>query len=320
MTKKEIIERLYVLRSILSVISLRVDEVKEKEAEIEEMKRIKSYLPTTIINEKEELAKKKRIFLKPNRKKFISSVIKLVLFILVVIFSLICVDYVKNVVNLDINFVQAYCVSILFGIIVIISIPGVIKNYRQYKKSKDDYENNISSIKYSQEYLKDLEFNLPYLETKLQETIVASRPVVDYYYNVAKQLYDYSGFLNERAWQYIDLLLYAFEVMQKDTMKEALEYVQMQVNHNELVRAIHAASIRISDTIESSVAVLRSDMNNYYNQLSNQIAGGFQVINNDIASLNNEFKEGKLLMKKINTNSKALMDDLDYAINRIKCL
>ena len=138
MTKKEIIERLYVLRSILSVISLRVDEVKEKEAEIEEMKRIKSYLPTTIINEKEELAKKKRIFLKPNRKKFISSVIKLVLFILVVIFSLICVDYVKNVVNLDINFVQAYCVSILFGIIVIISIPGVIKNYRQYKQTRQN--------------------------------------------------------------------------------------------------------------------------------------------------------------------------------------
>ena len=79
MTKKEIIERLYVLRSILSVISLRVDEVKEKEAEIEEMKRIKSYLPTTIINEKEELAKKKRIFLKPNRKKFISSVINFII-------------------------------------------------------------------------------------------------------------------------------------------------------------------------------------------------------------------------------------------------
>ena len=318
MTKKEIIERLYVLRSILSVISLQVDEVKTKEVEIEEMQRKKESLPGWIDSGKQDLSRIESTFLKHSKRQFNFAVFKLLFFILVFILGFLCAEFFQGIAEIEVNFFQAYAISILFGFLVIITIPDVIKKYGIYKKNKDDCKNIISNIKYNQEYLKDLEFNLSYLEVKLQETIVTSRPVVEYFYNAAKQLFDYSGFLNERAWQYIDLLIYAFEVMQKDTMKEALEYVQMQVNHNELVRAIQAASIRISDTIERSVAVLRSDMNNYYNQLSKQIAGGFQVINNDIASLNNEFKEGKLLMKKINTSSQALMDDLDYAINKIK--
>lgn len=311
MTKREIIERLYVLRSALSVISSRVDLIKENEDKVEKLQKEKETLPSCIASLKEELVKNKSYF-KRSKRDFISSVGKLVFFILVVIFSLMCVEYAKSVINLELNFLEAYVLPILFGFLVIISIPDVIKKYKYYKKNKDDYDNMICRINEDQDYLKSLDLTIPYQIGKLHELERLSLPVVEYYYNAAKQLFEFTGFLHEQAWQYVDLLLYAFEVMQKDTMKEALEYVQMQVNHDELVRSINAASRRISTTIENSVAVLRSDMNNYYNQLSSQIADGMKGISKDIDNLNAEFKKGNVLMNKIETNSKTLMDDLKY--------
>ena len=132
----------------------------------------------------------------------------------------------------------------------------------------------------------------------------------------ANEVYDalkteYSEIIDVRDWENLDLVIYYFETGRAETMKEALQLVDRQVQTNEIVTAIEMASRRIcltiqegmskiNNTIISATMLLSSQINNVSNQLSN--------INANLTITANSMKNA--LNSKANISSKQLMDDV----------
>ena len=122
---------------------------------------------------------------------------------------------------------------------------------------------------------------------------------------------EYSTVIDVRDWENLDLIIYYFETGRAETMKEALQLVDRQVQTNEIVTAIELASRRIcltiqegmskiNNTIISATMLLSSQINSVTNQLSS--------INANLTITANAMKQA--LTSKADVSSKQLMDDV----------
>ncbi len=125
----------------------------------------------------------------------------------------------------------------------------------------------------------------------------------------------YSPLLDVRDWQHIDLLIFYFETRRADSMKEALQLVDRQVQTNSILQAIQTASAEITDTIRVSVSRMAQIVGNGFALLSNQLGQLQRTQNLQLMQMNemiNEQKMLKALQQKANVNSMQLMEDVKY--------
>ena len=146
------------------------------------------------------------------------------------------------------------------------------------------------------------------------------------------------------------MIIFYYETGRADTLKEALQQVDRQRQNEALIKAIKDASNQISSTIQRSLDQLQSTMIHCYQdlslQLKNQHAQVMQRlsrIQSDVHSLNESVKKANAsiqnlsktieksalesietissneylqhaLLEKINVNSVALVDDVNYLL------
>lgn len=163
----------------------------------------------------------------------------------------------------------------------------------------------------------------------------------------SKGIYDslvkqYKSVLDIRDWKYLDLIIFYFETGRADTLKEALQQVDRQVQTNEIIKAVKSASASICKTIESSMSSLEDTIAIGFNNLSNQLAlqheeqmGVLKQINSNIQSnskyladisakidttnkyiekINTTQELSNALLTKINVDSTKIWDDVDYML------
>lgn len=137
---------------------------------------------------------------------------------------------------------------------------------------------------------------------------------------------DYSGLLDKRDWQYLDLVIFYYETGRADTIKEALQLVDNERRNAEVISTIQHASDTICGTINTSIRALGSAMTACFDRLSSQINAGFAALSDSIGAVNAQLGQisaqnaalitgqqmQNALMAKASTSSTQLAKDVSY--------
>ena len=161
---------------------------------------------------------------------------------------------------------------------------------------------------------------------------------------LAKTVYDaliaeYATVLDPRDWKNIDFIIFYYETGRVDTLKEALIHVDKQRQTDTIAKAIKQASQEISSTINTSMTMLRGDLNSCFGALSTQLDKSMQIqlqaleqsnvalgalsgsvgelgskLQTSLNALGNEQALTNALLDKVATSSDALVNDLNYVM------
>lgn len=161
---------------------------------------------------------------------------------------------------------------------------------------------------------------------------------------LAKTVYEaliseYATLLDPRDWKNIDFIIFYYETGRVDTIKEALIHVDQQRQTDTIAKAIKQASEEISSTINTSMTMLRGDLNSCFGALSSQLDKSMQIqlqaiqqsnvalgalsgsvgelgskLQTSLNALGNEQALTNALLDKVATSSDALVNDLNYVM------
>lgn len=120
----------------------------------------------------------------------------------------------------------------------------------------------------------------------------------------------YLPIIDERDWRYLDLIIYQIETRRADTIKEALQLVDRELQTQRIENMITGATNYIVGTMKQGFAMLQNTLVQVYEGLSNQLSN----ISSQLATLNNNVcasaAMNAALMQKANVTSEALVNDL----------
>ena len=161
---------------------------------------------------------------------------------------------------------------------------------------------------------------------------------------LAKTVYEalitqYATLLDPRDWKNIDFIIFYYETGRVDTIKEALIHVDQQRQTDTIAKAIKQACAEISSTINTSMTMLRGDLNSCFGALSSQLDKSMQIqlqaiqqsnvalgalsgsvgelgskLQTSLNALGNEQALTNALLDKVATSSDALVNDLNYVM------
>lgn len=341
-TRETIIEKLYVLRSILSLISIKYDifnniniQIYNKNEDIRKQENViiseEKYIETRekirsthilnlkqekekLSNYEEKIAEKEKLL---KKEKGLGGFLKKV--------------------SKGYNSVSLYKAEI-----------ECLKQDIESSKNSIDYWNRILNgesenlkkdrelLKKQNEVLETHQEAIRSLKLELEEKRKVILPVCNAYYEAAIEIFHLSGFLDVRDWEYIDLMIFFLETRRGDSLKEALRYVDEEKRADRISASITAASYRIASTISYNISQLRNDLNNNFNVLNTTINNAASQIASSVSNLNSSFKNnislissqmseladqvktGNALKAKIESSSTSLMYDVNYIVNEYK--
>ncbi len=193
---------------------------------------------------------------------------------------------------------------------------SLIDDKMKNNKEKLEVENYVMD-KLSNEHIK--------LKEIYDTNLVAYQKVKDVSVPTSKDLYnalykEYNSIIDARDWKHLDLIIFYYETGRADTLKEALQQVDRQVQTDEIIKAIDKASKDICNTIRKSMQELSNQMTSCFNQLSVQLNVQHQEtmaqlknINNNITTLNENVNSLKDTIKDGN----AILEDLSSNMSKI---
>ena len=128
--------------------------------------------------------------------------------------------------------------------------------------------------------------------------------------------------LDTRDWQHIDLIIFCFETGRADNIKEALLWVDRQVQTDQIISAVNNASAQIQNTIQNGFQKLHTDMVKCFSVISNQLDGiaygineishGINEQNARVAELTKKVDLNNALLEKASLSSSELAKDVHY--------
>lgn len=124
----------------------------------------------------------------------------------------------------------------------------------------------------------------------------------------------YGKILNERDWKYLDLIIYYFETGRADTVKEALQLVEREVQTRRIINAVEQSARYIVGAIERAVEQISSQLNVISNQL-NSVIQLQQVQIGQTRQLISQMEMQNALIQKSNQTSERLMQDVTFIKN-----
>ncbi len=129
--------------------------------------------------------------------------------------------------------------------------------------------------------------------------------------NTYKILVDnHSSIFCESDWSYIDLILYYFNSGRADTVKEALQLVDKQLQTDQITSAINQLSNKLSTILVDGIKYLGATINANASLLSQQINAISKSVNTNLGLVLEESKLQKTLMENLNVSSKTMADEL----------
>ncbi|MDE6605215.1 MAG: hypothetical protein K2K85_04245 [Clostridia bacterium] len=121
----------------------------------------------------------------------------------------------------------------------------------------------------------------------------------------------FNKLLDERDWQYLDLIIFYIETGRAESIKEALQLLEREIQTKRIIGAIQEATECICSTIESAAARISAQLGVISNQLS-QIASQQQVQIAQNAEIISQAKLQNALIAKSNVTSEQLMNDVEF--------
>ena len=178
-------------------------------------------------------------------------------------------------------------------------------------QAEEDRERNYLEVEEYQKTLRN--FNeLSIVKTNQQNAIVRESKTFE---NALKL--EYSDLLDVRDWENLDLIIYLYETGRADSVKEALQLVDVERRNNQLVNAIEQASVQICNTMQNSIRALGKVLVAGFNSLSAQLEaqrvqtmGALQQISENISGVLTQQTLSNALLAKANVSSKEMVEQM----------
>lgn len=239
------------------------------------------------------------------------------------IFLMLCIAAIATFTVLGIrNFINEKSISMLFFVLAVaISIGTIIwhglsssgfnyyKNWvRKMRKSKKQLNNFI--VLY-QQYISNTEKMKKEGNTQIS---ILKRNSETLFMVLQRQ---FSYILDMRDWQHLDLVIFYLETGRADSIKEALQLVDREVQTQRIANAIQQATAQICNTLALGFTVLQQTINSGFNMISRQIAASSANVSAQLASLTGAVNMNNALRAKANVSSEQLMKDVQALRNYI---
>jgi len=182
----------------------------------------------------------------------------------------------------------------------------------QYEKECDWRIKHIAELKELEREIPNLTFSIPKIKSDAEE----GRRMIKYYrkdysdksrfvFEALEQTY--AKLLDTRDWQHLDLIIFYMETGRAETMKEALQLVDRQIQTDNIIEAIEKASKQICSTIQRGMERINNTIVASAQILSAQI----NAVSNQLADLSITAGEMQYALKdKADVSSKQLMEDV----------
>ncbi len=118
---------------------------------------------------------------------------------------------------------------------------------------------------------------------------------------------EFEPLLDIRDWQNLDLIIYYFETRRADTLKEALQLVDREMQTQRIQETIMAAAAMICKTVNMGFARLQDTMIYCFNSLSAQIAKSADAISRQLNDAVSVTRMNNALQAKVNVSSEQLV-------------
>lgn len=129
-------------------------------------------------------------------------------------------------------------------------ISSVKKDIEEAKSLKDIYIEENKLIQAEKAELDSAKATLQNVKDEKAELADELRPIYD------ATIATYSDMIDERDWEYLDVVIYYFETKRADSIKEALQLVDRMVQTNMIISAVETASKDIQNCIYNACRVL----------------------------------------------------------------
>lgn len=341
--KQEELGKLYTLRAGLSVISQKSDDYKRNEQvynnrqsylsnnfEYKNENQVESnyYANVNDIEDRKKIAQKK---LKESADELKVETFK----------------FIIEIAKSTILFILGIPLTVFFwiGILLIIKGAEIYDEEKDfYRWAKEDYKKCVeecNKINSSYEWdIKQAEETRDNNYYRLLEYKKAEKETISYLGNLKSQqaeivkasnavenalIKEYNSMLDIRDWENLDLVIYYYETRRADSIKEALQLVDMERRNNELINSIKYASNEICRTIRSSIQVLGEVLVAGFNSLSAQLEaqrvqtmGALQQINQSISGVLTQQTLNNALLAKANVSSRQMVEQMKTLNNKLK--
>ncbi len=121
----------------------------------------------------------------------------------------------------------------------------------------------------------------------------------------------FSGFLDERDWCNIDLIIFNYETGRAETLKEALHLVDMERRNEKLVNAIHTANEQIVYSIHSVAKQMQETMVRCFDRLNANLQGTLQRVSQKLDEINAQIGEQTYQLAQISKASAAQLAETE---------
>ena len=266
--KKKIISDLYFLRSILSELSKKKDNINNlfiKKKSIEEFKDTDfNFLTDEIDAKKTEIennAKEiencdRKVLLRQSLFQAISHVfLKIIVPILIAIGLFIGWIYS--------GWILVLIFDILFCIVVF-SIWKFTLTFFVFYVSDEEHKKNVEKLDALKEKEKRLQNELEemlkreedYINCTREDMINNLNKEIEEHKNSSLEIYSHikNQSIDERDWGHIDIIIYVLETGRAESIKEALQQADMLIRYNEIKQAINRANAAICVSIERNMS------------------------------------------------------------------
>ena len=357
--KSQELSGLYTLRAGLSVISQNSDVYNDKERDCNNYKcnlnyKYKYQSESQVNNDYNDVIRDARdedgkanmqcewaeADLKSAKVRLIISVILGIISGFSFVFVIIGFIAKRDIMETNVGLVMMIITSvlgILGGVPALFFLSSSVDNYNDAKKkieasyrlksqTREEIE-KIESVKQEnlaqvKEYEKEKkEYDTLLVTTNKQQSIIQKKCK-----SIENALIkEFNGLLDIRDWENLDLIIYFYETGRADSIKEALQLVDVERRNNELIKSIQRASNEICSTIQSSVKVLGEVLVAGFNSLSAQLEaqrvqtiGALQQIDQNISDVLNQQTLNNALLTKANVSSKQMVEQLKEINRKVK--
>lgn len=156
------------------------------------------------------------------------------------------------------------------------------EGYEEIERQKEEHKNECMEWRVQQDKrIENYNRNLTESKSLISRLCIESNAISD------AMKSSYSSMLDMRDWENLDLIIYYYETGRADSIKEALQLVDVERRNNNLINCIQQASNEIYDSIKSGVQQLGTAMVQGFQYLSSQIEAQRTQLSSNITQLGN---------------------------------
>lgn len=240
-----------------------------------------------------------------NKKKLSTYIAFLIIGILVAFAGVICVISGSGVSDRHGLILGGIAIGIV-GVILIIVFGGLIYSNNEdgtVGRSKHKYEASLAATAEVAEFNKTAEKTLKEIEQ-------TSAPLYESCNALSDELAEKYTSISRRDWKYTDTLIYYFETGRADSVKEALQHLDREIQTNEIISTIERSTNYICNTIRACTREITARLDRISEQLS-EISFKQNIIIGQQALQT-------ALMAKMASSSESLAADVNYMAERAR--